>query len=148
MTRTACTTADEAAAYSAAAEKLQQIAALQDANAYKGEGCSLILIETALLESTALNGQNGMIGTEEGGYYDLSELNGIELEENQIVVVTRDEGVQIVTIPTEEELQAAADARMASGFIKRSATFSSPSAASPSAWSPAARPPRSLRPSA
>lgn len=111
-------TADEAAAYSAAAEMLQKIAALQDANAYEGEGCSLILIETALLESTALNGQNGMIGTEEGGYYDLSELNGIEMEENQIVVVTRDEGVQIVTIPTEEELQAAADARMASGFIK------------------------------
>lgn len=111
-------TADETKAYNAAVEALQQITAIQNSNAYKSASYSLVIIETSLLESIALSEQKGTIGTEEFGYYDLEAINGIELEDNQIVMVTASSGVQILTIPTEEELKAAADSRAAMGLIQ------------------------------
>lgn len=111
-------TADEVEAYNAAVCALEQIVALQNTNAYEGTYASLVIIETALLESIALNNQSGMIGNEEDGYYSLSALNSIELEENQILMVTANDGVQILTIPTAEELKAAADSRAATGLIQ------------------------------
>ena len=111
-------TAEEAEAYNAAVEAMKQITAIQNSNAYKSARYSLVVIETSLLESIALSEQKGTIGTEEFGYYDLEAINGIELEDNQIVMVTASSGVQILTIPTEEELKAASDSRAAMGLIQ------------------------------
>ena len=111
-------TVEEEEAYNAAVEAMKQIAAIQNSNAYKSARYSLMVIETSLLESIALSEQNGTIGTEEFGYYDLEAINGIELEDNQIVMVTAGSGIQILTIPTEEELKAAADSRAAMGPIQ------------------------------
>lgn len=111
-------TADEEMAYNTALEAVKDICALQDSNAYNGTYYSLVVIETAVLEAIALGEQTGVIGTEEGGYYDLSEIGQIELEENQILMVTATDGVKVLTLPTEAELKAAADSRAAMGLIQ------------------------------
>lgn len=108
---------DELAAYNTAVKALQEIVALQNSNAYESEYSSLVIIETDLLEAVALGEQNGLVGTEEKGYFNIESLNEIELKENQILMVTAENGVQVLTIPTAEELKAASDVRVAKGFI-------------------------------
>lgn len=111
-------TADEAAAYNTAIDVIDQIIALQNSKGYAAESYTLVVIEVALLEALALGEQVGVFGTEGGGYYGLNQINALQVEENQIVVVTADDGVQIVTVPTEAELRAAAEQRKAGGIIQ------------------------------
>ena len=61
-------TADEVEAYNAAVRVLEQIVALQNSNAYEGTYASLVIIETALLESIAFNNKIGMISQHVEGY--------------------------------------------------------------------------------
>ena len=110
-------TEDEIMAHNTAVEALQQICEIQDKNAYSDEYMTCILIETAVLESIILAEQQGAIGCDET-FYDLKELNGITLASNQILVITATDGVQVLTMPTEEEIRQAAEMRETAGIIQ------------------------------
>ncbi len=110
-------TADEAEAYNTAVEVVNQIVSLQNTQAYQSDEINLVIIETALLESIVAQEQAGAIGNE-NGLYGLEQINNIKLEDNQVVMITADQGVQVVTVPDPEELKAAADKRMAGGILQ------------------------------
>lgn len=111
-------TADEQGAYDTALKVMSDIVSLQNKNAAASERYTLVIIDTAILESIILNEQNGLVGTESGDYYNIDALSDVELEANQMLMVTATEGVKVLTVPTEEELQAAADSRAVKGFLQ------------------------------
>lgn len=99
---------DEAKAYAAAVEAVEKIIEIQNSNAYSVEKQVIIVFSADALEEYLLNSQHGTIN----GFL-IEEINNIQVEENQIVVVTT-EGVSVETVVDTEEL---AKARVTNGII-------------------------------
>lgn len=110
-------TADEQEAYETARQAVEDIIAIQSSNQYKAERVTLVIIETGLLETIAFDEQRGTVTTDNGVTYDIAELNSVTLGKNQILMITASDGVQVLTIPDEAEIQQALKARRTSGII-------------------------------
>lgn len=111
-------TADEQKAYDTALKVMFDIIALQNENVAESKRYTLVIIDTSILESVILREQSGLVGTEDGDYYDINALSDVKLEANQMLMVTATDGVKVLTVPTEEELRAAADSRAVKGFLQ------------------------------
>lgn len=89
---------DEAKAYQAACDAISQLIDIQEQNAYRGEKTVMIVIDPAILDALALHETPEMINE-----YAMEAIRGIELKENQFVVVSATEGVQIYKLPNVQE---------------------------------------------
>ena len=99
---------DEAKAYAAAREAVDQIIEYQESNAYKAEKQVIIIFTEDVLNEYLLNNQQGTIN----GFL-LDKINEIEVADNQFVVVTA-EGV---TVETVVDTDALARERLTNGII-------------------------------
>lgn len=101
---------DEAKAYQAACDAIRQLIDIQEQNAYRGEKTVMIVIDPAILDALALHKTPEMINE-----YAMEAIRGIELKENQFVVVSATEGVQIYTLP---DVQEAIAQRRSNGLMQ------------------------------
>ena len=101
---------DEAKAYQAARQAVDQIIAYQEENSYNSQLSTVIVFSADVIEEYMLGRQNGTIN----GFL-LSEIQSLEgtLEPNQVLLVTT-EGVSIQTIVDTDEL---ARERLTNGLI-------------------------------
>ena len=101
---------DEAKAYQAASDAVNKLIALQEENAYRGQKTVLMVIDPAILDALALGETPELLND-----YAMKAIRGIEVEENQFLVISATEGVQVYTLPDVQEMVAE---RRSNGFMQ------------------------------
>lgn len=92
---------DEVKAYQAVCDAVDQLIALQEQNAYRGQKTVLMVIDPAVLDALAMNETPELLND-----YAMEAIRGIEVEENQFLVISATDGVQIYTLPDVQEMVA------------------------------------------
>lgn len=92
---------DEVKAYLAVCDAIDQLIALQEQNAYRGQKTVLMVIDPAVLDALAMNETPELLND-----YAMEALRGVEVEENQFLVISATDGVQIYTLPDVQEMVA------------------------------------------